>query len=584
MASASINYSDKAIKVLAGGFFFAFTVMAGIFFYIQLVLGPSLAEEAANSRLGTTTLPAKRGDIVDSKGTVLATTVQTYDIAVNQKLIKEAYWAKYDENGKPIEQKIGPGGAAELLAPLLGKNEAELGGQFVGNKPYYVVAKDVDVDTWRKIRSLRLRGIEWEAKSKRIYPAEETAAPVIGIVSAEGEGKGGLELSQEEFLKGIDGKVTNEYSRYGQIIPTGQSEVIEPVDGRSVHLTLDIDLQHRIEELVNETARRNNAQAASVVITDLKTGNILVIADAYNQPIGSALQASKVVQYSAEPGSVGKVFTMAAALEKKVVTPLTPVPVPDVYTAPNGQSFKDAEPHGYQVLTAAGVLANSSNTGTIFIGSKVSDQYRFEVMQRLGLGKPTNVGIPGESAGFFPSPEKWDGRQKYVNMFGQAYSVNQLQLVNAFATIGNGGTYLPLRLVDGYTLPDGTYQQVPYGQAQKALEPEVAKELLQMMETVSASGSGQHFQVPGFRTALKTGTAEIFENGKYVGNSLNITGVVPVQDPQLAISVHMYRPATNNYSTVLLADLFKAVVTEAVRARNIPASDTKPEPYPVFAH
>ncbi|MCS4484544.1 penicillin-binding protein 2 [Gleimia sp. 6138-11-ORH1] len=546
--------------------------------------GPHLAEIAANSRLGTTNLPAQRGDIVDAKGTVLATTIQTYDIAVNQRLILEAIWHETNEEGEIVQTKRGPGMVAEFLAPILGMDEAELGGKMVGNSTYVILAKDVEVATWRKIRNLRFRGIEWEAKTKRIYPAEETAASVIGFVTREGTGNGGIELSQEENLKGTDGKVTNEYSRYGQVLPSQFAELTEPINGKSVHLTLDIDLQHRIEDLVNETAKRNNAQAASVVITDLKTGNILVLADAYNQPIGTTPQASKVVQYAAEPGSVGKVFTMAAALEHNVITALTPVPAPDIFVAPNGERFKDAEPHGYQVLTAAGVLANSSNTGTVFIGSKISDQQRYEVMQRLGLGKPTEVGLPGESAGFLPPPDTWDGRQKYVNMFGQAYSVNQLQLVNAFATIGNGGTYLPLRLVDGYTLPDGSYEQVPYEQAQKALRPEVAAELMKMMETVSVSGSGQHFQVPGYRTALKTGTAEIFENGRYVGNSLNITGVVPAQDPQLAIAVHMYRPATNNYATVLLADLFKSVVTEAVRARNIPASDSQPQTYPVYAN
>lgn len=308
-----------------------------------------------------------------------------------------------------------------------------------------------------------------------------------------------------------------------------------------------------------------------------------MLADAYNRPINNQPQTSKAIQYAAEPGSVGKVYTMASGLEKGVITPLTPVPVPDTLTVSNGQSFKDADPHGYQILTAAGVLANSSNTGTIFIGEKVKPDDRWDLQKRLGLGKPTNIGLPGETAGTLPAPDKWDGRQKYVNMFGQAYSVNQLQLVNSFATIGNGGAYLPLRLIDGYTLPDGTYQKAPLEKAERALSPEVSTELLKMMETVSASGSGKHFQVPGYRTALKTGTAEVIENGVYVGNSLNIVGVVPTQDPQLAISVHMYRPSTNNYASILLADLFKQVVTDAVRARNIPASDVPPQPYPVVA-
>lgn len=583
MASQTEYRSRVALKWIRIFLALAFLYIAAALFVIQALQSSELTAEATARRTYTNTLPALRGDIVDSKGTVLATTEQTYHIWVNQNNVKQAKLWVEKEDGTWTVEGSGPAIVAEKLAPLLEMNEAELGGQLVGDSPYTVLKRNVSVETWRKIRSFRFYGIEWDASSKRVYPASSDAATVLGAVRGDGKGAGGIEGTQEAFLKGVDGHVSNEYSPFGQVIPGGATEQVNPQNGRTVHLTLDIDLQHRIEELLNKTATQHKAQAASVVITEVKTGNILVLADAYNKPITTEPQTSKVVQYVAEPGSVGKVYTMAAGLEKKVITPTTPVPVPDRYVAPNGEVIKDADPHGYQVLTAAGVLANSSNTGTLFVGSQVSDQDRYDVQKRLGLGELTNIGLPGESAGILPEPSTWDGRQRYVNMFGQAYAVSQLQLVNSFATIGNGGAFLPLRLVDGYTLPDGTYEKIPYAPAKRALDPQVAAELLRMMETVSASGSGKHFQVPGYRVALKTGTGEIFEGGAYVGNSLNITGVVPAQDPELAIAVHMYRPPQNTYSTVLLADLFKNVLTEAVRGRNIPASEQPAEPYPVFA-
>lgn len=583
MASQAEYKSRLALKWIRRILAVAFLYITIALVIIQVLQSSELSAEATARRTYSSTLPAVRGDIVDSKGTVLATTEQTYHIWVNQKNVKKAkLWEEQaDETWKVTGS--GPAIVAEKLAPLLEMNEAELGGKLIGNETYVVLKKNVSIETWRKIRAFKFYGIEWESSSKRIYPGKSDAASVLGAVRADGIGVGGIEGTQEEYLKGKDGHISNEYSPFGQVIPGSNTELVNPENGRTVHLTLDIDLQHRIEELLNQVAARHKPQAASVVITEVKTGNILVLADAYNKPITTEPQTSKAVQYAAEPGSVGKVYTMAAGLEKKVITPLSPIPVPYVYTAPNGQTIKDAEPHGYQVLTAAGVLANSSNTGTVYVGSQVSDEERYDLKKRLGLGRPTNIGLPGESAGFLPEPSTWDGRQRYVNMFGQAYSVNQLQLVNSFATIGNGGAYLPLRLIDGYTLPDGTYEKVPLQPATRALEPQVAADLLRMMETVSAAGSGSFFQVPGYRAALKTGTAEIIEGGRYVGNSLNITGVVPVQDPELAIAVHMYRPNFNTYSTVLLSDLFKNTLSEAVRARNIPASDLPPQPYPIHA-
>lgn len=583
MATQLKKSSDKVLRTFWVGFVAIITLFSVFLGYFQLIDGGRLAAESASLRTFTYELRAKRGDIVDTKGTVLATTVQTYDIAVNQNKIRLGSVNIRNSEGEIIKTEKGVAAIARHLAPLLGKNEAELGGQLIGDSNYHYLAKKVPVETWRKIRGFNIYGIEWEESFQRLYPGESVAATVIGSLNYDGEGNSGIELTQEALLKGKNGTLTNEYSPKGQVLPGGKSNYQSAENGQTVHLTIDGDLQHRVEELLNQVARRNGAQAASVVITEVKTGNILVLADAYNKPISNQPQTSKAIQYAAEPGSVGKVYTMASGLEKGVITPLSPIPVPDTFTASNGQQFKDAEYHGYQLLTAAGVLANSSNTGTIFVGQQVPDQERYELQRRLGLGKLTNIELPGESPGLLPPPQKWDGRQKYVNMFGQAYSVNQLQLVNSFAAIGNGGVYLPLRLIEGYTLPDGTYQKVPLKKAERAIKAEAAQDLLRMMETVSAEGSGKHFQLPGYRMALKTGTAEVFEGGRYVGNSLNITGVVPAQDPQLAIGVHMYRPNTNNYASVLLAQLYKDVTAEAVRARNIPASDSSAQAYPIFA-
>lgn len=575
--------SKAATKWFFGIAIFMFAAIALQLVNIQIIKGAELADQGRSVRMHETTIESRRGDIVDANGSTLATTVETYHIAVNQVNIANTKVWDIDEDGNRKQIGSGPVYVAEKLAPILEMNEAELGGQLIGNSTYHYLKKDVDVDTWRAVRALQIYGLEWEPSYKRVYPNGTLAAPVIGTINADGEGSSGLELTQDESLTGLPGRQVQEYGPYGEVIPGGKSISEPATQGATVHTTLRLDLQHATEELVNQAVDQFAADWGSVLVQEISTGKILAMAESGNKEITRNPQPSKQVQYAVEPGSVGKLITMAVALEQGKVTPETPILSQYKYTTPDGQEFKDSHEHPDVTLTATGILAQSSNTGTVRIGEMVKDEDRYSLMKALHLGETLDIGMPGESPGILAKPEDWDGRQRYTTMFGQGFAVTQLQQTGIVATIANGGVYQPPHLIEGWTRPDGTYQAAPPREPERAMDPVVASTLMTMMEstTEDEGGTGFYFNVEGYRIAAKTGTAEVFENGSTIGTATTVAGAVPADNPAIAVSVLLYLPRIGIFSSESAGPLFRSVVTESVRSLGIPASKEPAVLYPI---
>ncbi|MDO5719972.1 MAG: penicillin-binding protein 2 [Actinomycetaceae bacterium] len=549
---------------------------------VQIVKGPELAAQGRQLRTAESTLQPRRGDIVDATGAQLATSVQTYHIAVNQNKILKARVYDTDEEGRTVELGRGPAAAAQVLAPLLEMDEAELGGLLIGTSTYQYIKKNVSIDVWRQIRSHQIYGIEWEPSYERIYPNGTVAAGIIGSIGAEGDGNSGLELTQNDVLQGETGVLALEYAPGGQAIPGGKQVSKPAVNGKTVHTTLRLDLQHTVEEHLNAAVKKYNADWGVVAIEEISTGKILALADSGMQEISNKPQAVRAAQFAVEPGSVGKIVTVASALEHGKVTPETPIPVPYEYTTSDGESFIDSHRHPAYTRTVTGVLAESSNTGTVQIGQMVTDDERFNLFERFGFGKETGIGLPGESPGLLQPPQEWDGRQRYTTMFGQGYAITQLQQVAMVATIGNGGVYLPPTLIDGWTNADGTYEAAPIREPKQVLDKDVAQTMVTMMESTTAweAGTGASFALEGHRTAAKTGTAELIENGAYSGTAANVVAIVPAENPTIAVSVLLYHPRSGSYAFQSAGPLFHDVATEAVRSLGIPASHEPAHLYP----
>lgn len=566
----------------------ALIVCAIRLFQVQIVEGATLAAEGETVRTSTSDVNARRGTITDADGIVLADSVQTYHIAVNQVNILSYRHTETEEQADGTQKSVlvgrGPAEAAKQLAPLLGMDATELGGMMVGDSTYVYLKKDVDAVTYRKIRALDIYGIEWESVYQRTYPNGNTAASVIGTVNSEGEGSSGLEAAFDDLLEGTPGKEAFEIAPNGAVIPGGKQTTVEPEDGATVTTTLHADLQHSVQEVLDASVAEHEAEWGAVVITDVSTGDVFVMADSDSTaPDNADPQTVAAVQYAFEPGSVGKVITLATALEKGTITPTTVFRVPYSLTLDDsGGPITDFHEHATEELTATGILAESSNVGTVLIGQTVSDQDRYDVMKAFGLGETTGISLAGESAGVVRDPSEWEGRDRYTSMFGQSYMMTALQEATVMATLGNGGVRVAPRIVKSWTLADGTVHTPDAPEPVRAVSADTAKKLLRMLESTvdSDEGTGQAAKVEGYRVAVKTGTADIVVDGKS-GIVSTVAGVVPAESPQIAVSVVLYNPKVGIISSESAAPLFSEVTTEAVRSLGIAPSTEAADLYPM---
>lgn len=571
--------------------------------YVQLVIGTSLANTAQNERTFSWELQAKRGDILDRKGRVLATSVEIYDVSVNQKLVKDYIHYEYVdpegkirtnkealENPRIVLKKIGtgPAEAARQLAPLLEMDPAVLGGKLVGDRGFVYLAKGISPEKWSQIRALAIDGIDGERRYVRDYPNGSVAASILGYIDHEGKGVAGIEASQEKELAGISGKRTVEISGSGQAIPGGM-DIVEPAKpGRNVELTIDLDLNAMAEETINATIAKHQAEWGCIVVQEIDTGKILALADSGNlhpdkMRMGlNNTTGSRAVQYSFEPGSTIKLVTFAEGLKENKVTPESRFTVPYSITMPNGQSFHDSHGHATVTMTSTGILSESSNTGTVQVGDLLSDKGRWELMRNLGLGQKTGIEMPGESQGILAPWDKWDGRQRYTTMFGQGLSTSALQITQMVATLSKGIRQTPT-IIENYQSEHGVTESPKAHAPEQVLSPEVSKKLVLMMESgTKPDGVSRRAAVAGYRVGAKTGTSEIINSsGKVIANAASVVGVAPAEDPKIAISVVVYNPKSGLFGVVTAAPAFSKVMGETLAMLDIPPSK---EPAQLYAY
>ena len=560
---------------------------------LQGVRAGDLAKSASEFRTRSYTLQAKRGDILDSSGAVMATSVERYNVAVNQQLIGEYVKYKEDDSGKLVAVGSGAAAAAQDLAPLLDMDEAELGGKLLGGdekRPFVYLKKDISPELWRKIRELRIPGIEPEQVMKREYPNGKIAGNVIGYTGMTGTqtdddtpeqavGQAGIERSLNDVLTGEDGQLSVQIAG-GAVLPSGDKSETPAKDGSDVRLTINRDLQDNVENAVDATVEDQGAQWASAVVLEIGTGSVLALADS-NTPDPSNLAAtdpsnwgSRAVSTPVEPGSTGKVMTFSAAIDQGKVTPLSTFTVPDVITMPNGETISDNDSHATSDMTVAGILALSYNTGLIQIGDTIPDETRFDYMKKFGIGSKTGIELPSESAGILSDPSTWDNRTRYTTMFGQGWAATTLQLGQMVSVIGNGGVRVPVHIVDNVTDSDGTEHPTVVGDSVQVISPESADTMLDMMQAVTDPNStGWRAAVPGYNIAGKTGTAQVpDEDGNLTRRVGTFVGLVPAEDPQIAIAVAVYNAPGAGYGGEVAAPVFKDVTTFAVRQLGIPPS------------
>ncbi|WP_147680904.1 penicillin-binding protein 2 [Actinomyces ruminicola] len=558
-----------------------FTMLAGTTAWRQVIEGPKLAAKAQAERTVAWVNRAPRGDILGRDGTVLASSAVSYDIGVNQ--VKIAQYERIADSadsasGRADNEVIGHGAAAaaEQLAEILGVDAQELGAKMVGSSTYEVIAEAVPPDTWRRINALAIPGVEPDQRTRRIYPAGSVAGNVLGYTH-EGEvreliGSAGLELTQNEALTGTDGRGSVEIGKSGAIIPTGRQEEVPATAGTTVRTTINPDLQVIAQEAIDEVVKAQGADWGCVVVMEPATGKLLVLADSGavdpSDP-GATPEDSRnarSVQAIFEPGSVGKVITFAAALEEGTMDPEDTWTVPYTWTAANGQTFRDSHYHDTQTLTSAGVLAESSNVGTVQIGEQLDDEVRYNYLRRFGYGETTGIEMPAESAGMVSAVADWDDRTRYTTMFGQGIAGTALQAVQVLATVANKGVRIAPRVVDAWIDGEGneTPQETPAGQ--RVISEATAQTLTEMLIGVTQEGgTAEAASIDGYLVAGKTGTTEILTED---GTVASFVGFTPARDPAIAVAVIVYRP-DGTYGGTVSAPVFRKVALAAMHTLGI---------------
>ena len=389
-------------------------------------------------------------------------------------------------------------------------------------------------------------------------------------------------------ISGIDGKYSFA-NGYGAEIPGSQSEIIPAQTGTTVRLTVDRDIQWIASQAISDAVKSSNALSGTVIVMDPKTGEILAHATA---PTFNPNNTSKValvamrnpsVQDVYEPGSTGKVMTLAAAIEEKKVTPETVITVPYALKR-STKVFHDHDKHPTQYLTTAGVLAVSSNTGSIQIGELLSNDKFYEYLTRFGVGSKTGSGLPGESRGILPKVAEWSGTSAPTMAFGQGYSLTAMQATSIFATIANDGVRVSPTVIAGTRDASGNFTPAPGRTSQRVVSSETAKAMRLMMESVvSGNGTAPSAAIPGYRVAGKTGTAQRIDDtcGCYRGYTASFIGFAPADKPAYVISVTIQDPKGMHWGGVLGGPVFKKVMSFVLQSRHIAPTGTKFEPIPL---
>ncbi len=540
-------------------------------FELQALDAPVYAADATDGRTVTRALPAERGSITDRNGVVLAESVAARDITADPTFVKD------------------PAATAAALAPVLGLDPSgilELTARLTSDKRFAYVAHEVTPETWEQIKALDLAGIYGVPTSHRSYPAQTVGANVLGFVDAAGDGTGGVELGYDDLLGGTDGTRTYQRDVQGREISTAESTETSPVAGTDVRLTLDRDLQWYAQETLARAVRGADAESGTVVVMTPQ-GEILALA-AYptfdpNDP-GDANQedvGNRAVSDVYEPGSTSKVMTAAAVIEEGGLKPTSPIIVPPVLHRAD-KDFHDHDPHPTEHLTFAGVVAKSSNIGTIKAAETIGPTTLYDYLKKFGIGDPTGAGLPGESRGILPRPEAWSASQFYTIAFGQGLSLNAVQAASVYATIANGGVRAQPSIVAGTTAPDGTFTASAAPQETRVVSPETATSVTRMLESVvSEEGTAPMAQIDGYRVAGKTGTANRVDDscGCYRGYTASFIGFAPADDPALVVAVTLQDPKNGHYGGMLGGPVFKQVMSFGLASLQVPPTGTLPTPY-----
>jgi cell division protein FtsI (penicillin-binding protein 3) len=608
--------ANHHIRVVVVRFFLiAALVAAGVkLIQVQGFEAEALAEKAERQRTTKIDLPAMRGSIVDRNGGQLAFSVESRALAFQPKATRAGI-ATHNKNikdgdgeGEPLDFDTETARMAKVIAAKTGEPEDELLDKLRADKTFVYLADNVVPEVARQIQD-EFPSIITEYRAEREYPGRSTAANIVGVANWRTDdpnvkkhdlhGLAGLEMLRDNELAGTSGSQIVATEEGGDVVLPGTERDTQPaVDGSSIELTIDADLQYFLQQALSGYVATAQARGGSAVIMDAKTGEVYALAnDKTFDPSDPASRDPELMRNAAvtdayEPGSVNKVVTALCAIDQNITSPM------DVHQVRGSikvadRTISDAWSHGTQPFTTTGIFAKSSNVGTLMLAQECGPDRFSDYLRKLGLGKRTGVGLPGESPGSVPPRNQWSGSTFGNLPIGQGLMMTVLQMAGMYQTIANDGVRVPPRIVAARVTPDGKRIAEPKAEPVRVVDAKTAKTVRDMFRAVVQdepspnNGTGVPAALTGYQIAGKTGTAQQVVNGKYSDEFYWITfaGILPADDPRFVVGIMIDRPkyVGGPPEGKTAAPLFHAIASHLAQKYNIPLSKEQSPVVPLIA-
>ena len=543
--------------ILISWFFLIFgTTLFGRFLYLQVYSGNKLIDMSDRQTGVVQEINAERGFMYDAKGRELAVSVE----------VPSVYAITYQVKDKE--------GTAGKVAEILDISKAEILKKLNSGKNFVWIQRKAEYDKGKRIKSMKLPGIDMILETKRFYPKGMLSCHTLGFVNADDVGSEGLELAFNSYLTGKSGRLVSTKDAKGREVVSGKMEYEAPVNGNNLVLTIDEGVQSIVEEELNAAFEQFHAKEATAIVMDPKTGEILALVNRPNYnpnnfsdyPMSALKNRAVTVMY--EPGSTFKSVTMAAAFSEGVISEN------DLIDCENGKfdiyGHRLSDHIKYGVIPFKEVIAFSSNIGTAKVGVKVGKDRLFKYARNFGFGDKTGVQLEGEVKGLLRQPDKWSGLSIYSISIGQEIGVTPMQMVSCYATVANKGKLMQPMIVKAIKSKEGkVIKEFVPREVRQVISPQVAERMTKILKMVVDSGTGKEAAAVGISIAGKTGTAQKidpatrkYSTSKYVAS---FAGFAPAEDPKLAILVVVDEPDKVYWGGSVAAPAFGRIVKRALR-------------------
>jgi len=558
-SSKSQPGKNSRLYFLGGMLLFWCVAICGRLVYLQVFSYGKFAKQAEHQQQRAIPLAAKRGVIYDRAGHELAMSV----------VVDSAF-------AVPSEVKDLPT-AISLITRITGEDYNVVLADCRAHKSFCWVARKANDDTIERINSLQLQGIHFQKEPKRFYPARDLAAQVLGSVGMEDTGQSGIEHEFDEQLRGRAGKMFISVDARKQWFSDVETQ---PDPGDNLVLTIDKNIQYIAEKELEQAIHDTQAIAGTVIVENPHTGEILALANrpTFNpnlrKQITPGALTNRAVSYVYEPGSTFKLVTISAALEEKVTNPDELFDCQMGSIVYNGMRIRDSKPHG--ILPVWGVLAESSDVGSIKIALRLGEDRFYRYIRAYGFGQQTGIELPGETRGLTKPVSRWSKVSIAAISMGQEIGISPIQLAGLISTFANDGVWVAPRIVAGTVQPQGVPQTVAFhpGASHRVISAYTAAEMRSMMQKVVLEGTGRKAILEGYSSAGKTGTAQkvdpatgAYSKTKYIGS---FAGFAPVNNPQIVVAVILDSAVGLHQGGQVSAPVFKRIAQQVLEYLHVP--------------